>query len=248
VTALLRAELLKLRTTRSAIAYPAVLALLAGLGAAAQVGAARDAERPPDFQPELVAIASIAALVAFVLGIVAVTAEFRHGTITPTFLTTPVRERVLAAKGLVCSLAGGAFAVGAIVVVAAVAVPWLLALDVPLALDDGDVWTRALRVTLAVALWGALGVAVGAVVHSQVGAILGAFGWLLVLEPLVGGLLSLAGLEGAGQYLPGSALDAIAAPPEEELLGFWPGLGLSALYLAALGALGVLRTRRRDVS
>lgn len=250
MSALLAAELLKLRTTRSRFVYPLVAVLLTGLATAGTIGASRDAERFGEgFQPDLVGTASVAGLLALVLGIVSVTGEFRHGTITPTLLVAPVRERVLASKAVAAVLAGVAFGVVAVTAVAAIAVPWLTALDVPLTLGDGDVWTRALRVLVAAALWGALGVAFGALVHSQTAALVAALMWLLIGEPLLGALLTIPDWRSAQRFFPGQALDAVSSPASsEELLGPWAGLGVALVYVAVLGALGVARTRSRDIT
>ena len=99
VIALVRSELLKIRTTRGWYAYLVVIVLLAGIAVAAAIGSADDSRRSElDFQVEFIEAAGFAALLAIILGITAVTTEFRHGTITPTLLVEPVRERVLAAK------------------------------------------------------------------------------------------------------------------------------------------------------
>ena len=44
--------------------------------------------------------AGFATIFALLFGIVVVTAEFRHGTITPTFLVTAARTRVILSKGV----------------------------------------------------------------------------------------------------------------------------------------------------
>jgi len=249
MTELVRSELLKLRTTRAVLAFPLVLVILTALAVAAEIGSSGDAERRgEDFLPDLVASAGFAGVLALILGIVSITAEFRHGTITPTFLVAPVRERILAAKAGAVLAAGTLLAVAGIAVVAAVALPWLAAIDVPLALGESDVWTGVGRLVLGAALWGVAGVAIGSIVHNQVGALVGALLWLLVVEPLAGLLIDLLGSQDGGRFLPGRAFDAVSAAPGDDVDPFWPGLGLSLAYLAALGALGALRTRRRDVT
>ena len=101
MTALVRSELLKVRTTRGWWAYLIVIVLLVGIGTAAEVGSRSESERTGlDFQFALVDLVGIASLLAIILGITIVTTEFRHGTITPTLLATPGRERVLAGKAI----------------------------------------------------------------------------------------------------------------------------------------------------
>lgn len=247
MSALVGAELLKLRTTRAWIGYLLALALLTGIGVAAQIGSAVDVELGErGFQLDLVETASVSGLIALLLGITSVTWEWRHGTITPTFLATPRRERVVAAKLLAAALVGGALAVAAVLVVLAVAVPWLAAEGASLSFD-GATWGRIGRLFLAAALWGAIGAAVGSLVHSQVGALVGAIIWLVLGEALVVGLLGLADVEGVGDYLPGQALGALDGSTDDGLPA-WAGAAVGVCYLCVLGLLGALRTRRRDVT
>jgi ABC-2 type transport system permease protein len=246
---LMAAELVKLRTTRAVLVYPIVLVAITALGAAGQIGGADDVSRRSDtFQSDLFDVAHFAGILAIILGITSITAEFRHGTITPSFLVSPVRERLLAAKTAVSAAAGVALGVGATLAVAAVAVPWLGALDIPLGLGQADVWTHIARLVVAAGLWGAIGVAVGSIEHSQVGALVGALVWLLIAEPLVQAGLGVLDLDGAGRLLPGRVLDAVATASDDDALAFWPALGLAFAYLALLGGLGALRTRGRDVT
>ena len=181
------------------------------------------------------------------LGIVLVTGEFRHGTITPTFLVTPVRERVLAAK-LAFGVAGGiALAVLALLIVAAVAVPWLLALGDPLSLD-GDTVQKAAEVVLQAALWAALGVAIGAAVQGQVAALLGTLIWVLVAETLISALLSVLDLDRVARFLPNAALSAVVGEGADDRLTFVPALLVSLGWIALVGTIGLVRTQRTDVT
>jgi hypothetical protein len=250
VTALVAAELVKLRTVRAFWGYLLAVAALAAIGAAGTIGSATEGDRAADtFPVDLAEVASVATLIGLVLGIVLVTAEFRHGTITPTFLVTPVRERVLAAKAAAGVIGGIALGLLALAVVAAVAVPWLLALG-DAASPGGDVVEAAGRVVLQAVLTALLGVAVGALVHGQVAALIGALLWFLVAEPLVGALLGVLDLDGVPPYLPTRAIDAIVGGDTagSDALGFGTALLVSLGWIAAIGALGVARTRRTDVT
>jgi ABC-type transport system involved in multi-copper enzyme maturation permease subunit len=248
VTALVAAEYRKLRTVRSFWGYLLALLALAGIGAAGTIGGATEAHRAEDsFFPELASVAGVSTLIAIVLGIVLVTGEFRHGTITPTFLVTPVRERVLAAK-LAFGVAGGiALAVLALLVVAAVAVPWLLALGDPLSLD-GDTVQKAAEVVLQAALWAALGVAIGAAVQGQVAALLGTLIWVLVAETLISALLSVIDLDRVARFLPNAALSAVVHEGADDRLTFVPALLVSLGWIALVGTIGLVRTQRTDVT
>lgn len=248
MTALVAAEYRKLRSVRSFWGYLLALIALAGIGAAGTIGSATDETRAGDaFLPDLASVAGVSTLIAVVLGIVLVTGEFRHGTISPTFLVTPVRERVLAAK-LAFGIAGGiVLAVLALLIVAAVAVPWLLALGDSIALD-ADTVQNAAEVVLQAALWAALGVAIGAAVQGQVAALLGTLIWVLVAESLISALLSVIDLDGVSKFLPNAALSAVVGDGADDRLMFGPALLVSLAWIGLIGATGLVRTLRTDVT
>jgi ABC-2 type transport system permease protein len=249
VTALIRSELLKVRTTRGGWAYPILIVLLAGLAVVGDIGSAAELERDAlDFQLGLVDSTGIAALLAIILGITMVTTEFRHGTITPTFLAAPRRERVLGAKSIATGILSLLFAILALAIVAAVGIPLLSALGAELHLGDGELATRAVQGLLLVVLWGLLGLAIGTAVHSQIAGLVGTLLWVFLAETLLIGLFGLIDVDGAAAYLPFQALDAADGTGGEDLLRYWPGVGVSLAWIAAVGAVGVLRTLRRDIT
>jgi len=248
VSALVRSELLKVRTTRGWWAYLIVIVLLVGAAVAGDTGTADDVARSLlVFQLGLVEAAGFAALLALILGITLVTAEFRHGTIAPTLLAAPKRERVLAAKTLAASTVGLFFGVLALLVVAAVALPWLALVGAEIQLGS-EIASRAAATILGVVLFALIGVAIGSAVHSQVAALVGTLLWVFLGETLLEGLLGLLDLDGASSYLPFRALDGADGTRGNELLGYWPAVGVSLAWIAAVGAAGVARTRRRDIT
>jgi ABC-type transport system involved in multi-copper enzyme maturation permease subunit len=248
VSALVRSELLKVRTTRGWWGYLIVIVLLVGAAVAGDTGTADDADRSLlQFQLGLVEAAGFAALLALILGITMVTTEFRHGTITPTLLAEPSRERVLAAKTLAGSMVGALFGVLALFIVAAIALPWLSIVDAEIHLD-GEIGTRAAATLLGVVLFALMGLAIGVAVHSQVAALVGTLLWVFLAETLLLGLLGLLDLDGAISYLPFRALDGADGTGGEDLLRYWPAVGVSLAWIAAIGAAGVARTRRRDIT
>lgn len=249
MTALVHSELLKIRTTRSWYAYLAVIVLLVGVGVAGEVGTAPDERRSElAFQLGLVESAGAAALLAIILGITIITTEFRHRTVTPTFLAEPHRERVIAAKGVAGILVSLAFALLALVVIAVVGGSWLTAVGAEIRLGDGDIGVRAAQMFVMAVLWVLLGVAIGSVVQSQVAALVGTLIWLFLGETLLLGVFGLLDVDGLASYLPFQALDAVDGTGGESLLSYWPAVGVSLGWVALLGAAGVERTRRRDIS
>ena len=248
MSAFVRAELLKVRTTRGWWAYLIVIVLITGIAAAGQVGSATSEERgTSEFMADLVGSVGLSGLLALILGITIVTTEFRHGTITPTFLAAPRRELVIAAKSIATTLVALGFALLSLLVVAVVALPWLAIVDATTDLD-GDVATRGAEQFLAVVLSGLMGVAIGLVVHNQVAALVGTLVWIFVVENLLWGLFALLDVEGAVQYLPFRALDATGGGGGDQTLSSGPALAVSIAWIALIGAAGVVRTRRRDIT
>jgi ABC-2 type transport system permease protein len=248
VTALVQAELLKVRTLRSWWIYIVAILLLVGVAVAGDTGANPQAHDRLDFQIGLVESAGFAALIALILGITIVTTEFRHGTVTPTFLAAPVRERVVAAKAVAGALVGILFAGLALALAAAIALPWLAIAGAQIHVLDSDVGTRAAQVVLSCVLWALIGVAIGTLVQSQVAALVGTLIWAFLGETLVWGLFSLLDLDGAAAYLPFRALDGADGTGGEDMLSYWPAVAVSLVWIATLGAAGILRTRRRDIT
>jgi ABC-type transport system involved in multi-copper enzyme maturation permease subunit len=241
---LLGAELLKLVTTRLLFWLGLLVVGLEVLVIALHVSHdSLDSLAEPRNQRDVVSIAAVSALISLILGIVSSAGEYAHGTISHTFLVSPVRERVVAAKlaaaglgGAALALLSGAFAWGFSALL-------LSARSVTLHLASGDVLRVLLGTILAAAITGALGVAFGAVMRRQTPAIVVALVWLIVGEPLI----SIAGVQ---QYAPGHAVAAVveAGGQSSELLGFWAGLAVVLAYVAAFGAVGTLAVTRSDVS
>jgi hypothetical protein len=248
VTNLIAAELLKFRTTRGWIGFMLTLAALTGLAAAGTVGASHESQlQTIQLSRDIVSSALFATLVVFVIGILSVTSEWRHGTVTRTFLVTPRRERVLIAKEVWIVLLGLVLAVIALVLTLAVAIPWLAFRDAAFEMDSSVAGLGG-RVLLATILWGALGVGVGALVQNQTVALVGAVIWVLLVEALIGVLFGLIDIEGVADYLPGQALAAFDGTGDEGALSTWAGGAVGLAWVIVLGALGGLRMSRQDVT
>jgi hypothetical protein len=247
MSALVGAELLKLRTTRAWIGFVLIVVALSGISSAAAVGSAQDSVLgTSELSREILSGALFASLIAFLIGVMSVTSEWRHGTVTRTFLVTPRRERVLVAKELSILLVAFGLAALGIAIALVVAVPWLFVENSSLALSD-DLVPLIGQIVAASMLWGALGVGVGAVVQSQTPALVGSILWILLVEALIQALLGLIDLEAVAHYLPGQALSAFDGTLDEGL-PVWAGGVVGLAWVAALGALGYVRMSRQDVT
>ena len=241
----LTAEALKLTTVRGAFVLLFAVLVLAGLAVVATVA---DPFGAPVDASGLAAAAGAPLVLVALLGVLLVTTEYRHGTIVRTFLVAPARERVLATKLAVGALGGVLFGLAAVALALVVAVPWLHARGEPLALDVS--LAEALgRLLLAFALVSALGVGFGALVRSQVAAIVGVFAWFFIVEPMLNVLpllaLSEETVERFARFLPAAALGALAG--DSPSLSFAPALGVSLAWVTGV-ALAALLSLRRDVA
>ena len=249
MTALIRSELLKIRTTRSWWAYLAFIVLLTGIGVAGEIGASDGAERSTlGFQSGLVDTIGVAVLFAIILGITIVTTEFRHGTVTPTFLVEPRRERVIVTKAIAAIVVAIGFALLSLAILVAVALPWLTIVDAQTHFGDAEIAKHVGKQLLSAVLWALMGVAIGAVVHSQVAALVGTLIWIFLGETLLVGAFGLLDADAVAAYLPFHALDAADGTGGENLLSYGGGIAAALGWVALLGAVGTLRTRRRDIS
>jgi ABC-2 type transport system permease protein len=187
----------------------------------------------------------VGALFAALLGALSMTTEIRHGTIRATFLVTPQRGRVVAAKVVVNTLLGAGFGLAASALAAAVgtAALWVRGIDVRL--DGGDEALLVVGGAAAAALWGAIGVGIGAVVRSQVPTVVGIAAWLLFVEGLLAGdALDLD----AARFAPGAAAEAISGQDPGTLLAPWLGALILVAYAGIAVVAGWVATTRRDVT
>jgi ABC-2 type transport system permease protein len=246
MTRLIRAELTKLATTRLIYGMAAAMAAFAVLTVAANILDRQGA--PPlsaDNLPMLIGgPVTLLSGAALLLGILGMAGEFRHQTVTQTFLVTPDRGRVVAAKLVAYSLAGIALTLTILAVTAAVASGWLAAKGITPSLLDARLGRVLLGAVLAAGLCGLVGVGVAALVRNQVAALVGVAVWVLLVEGL---LMSLLNAPDLGKWLPSAAAAALTNPGGGQLSRLAGSL-LLAGYALALALAGTRLVVRRDIT
>jgi ABC-2 type transport system permease protein len=240
---IVRAEIQKLRTTRTPWVLFASAQLLVVVGIS---GVMLDSDGAATAETQRLAVSHIGlvSLFALILGVLAVAGEYRHRTITDTYLTTPHRGRVVLAKLAVYTVAGAAFGVVAAITALVAAAVWLGVDGGSLAVSSGELWRTIAGGILWNAAFGAIGVGVGALITNLMGAVAAALAWMALIEGLVAPLVG-----ELRHWLPfalGSALDvlptAVDGPPQ------WvAGLALAG-YAAVFTAAAMVTTLRRDVT
>ena len=241
MTALVGAELLKARTTRTAFALALGLLAIVALFVTVQVFTV-DYDRTSTPTRDTLDATAFAPFFALLFGILATTGEWRHGTISQTFLVTPRREHVVAAKVVSGALVGVALAAVASALALLIAV-----IGVPSqggTLDGGEAAGFVAKLVLGGVLWGALGAAIGGVLSNQIGAVIATLVELFVVESIVVGIRP-----HVGQWLPGQAMfNGVLAHGDGDHLSPAAGTLVTLAYVAALTAAAALLMPRRDVT
>jgi ABC-2 type transport system permease protein len=247
MTRLVRAELLKLRTTRTTAGlFALTVATTALIMTAVMLLAGRPGQPAvePGILPDLVVVAKGPLVVfALILGVLGMSGEFRFGTATPTFLVTPNRGRVVAAKVVAGALAGAALAAASAAVALGLGLPWLLAKGVGITVVDADVAARLLGLAATSALHAVLGVGLAALVRNQVVAIAAGLLWMRVEDSLP----AVLNRPGLGRWLPEGAASALIGPGAATL-PMWAGGLLFAAYGLAFALIGTRLVVRRDLT
>lgn len=274
---LIKAELLKIRTTSTWWIFGLILLPLWALAVLYNWGTANitsgidtnNADVPAD-QAELVRVTGeavnvattlytsgqfLGVLLVMLLGAIIVTNEFFHLTATTTFLTTPHRERVILAKLAAAVLLGLLFWL-ITTILNLIVVPLVLNnLELPAQLGEPAIWRAIGLNALAFALWAIVGVGAGVLIRSQLGAaltlsiayVIGSFGASLVFYLLTEYVADW--FSKLQVLIPTTASTLMISGTE--LPGNpprWVGAVVLVGYAVITGVIGTMIMKRRDVS
>ena len=243
--ALLLAELLKLRTTRSFIALTAV-AVATSVLLVVLVSVLTE----PSEEDVLVDVftADTSSLFILLLAVIGTSGEWRHRTITSSLLAAPDRLRFLAAKTVAFAVAGVVMSVVISTVIAIVGLTILSIRDLPVP-EAGELAAQVGRNAIPAALLGAFGVTIGGLVRNQAAAIVGVLVIGLAIEPVIAGLAPDVGRFGPIGVLPGAAADDPSTDSgfDEEYLA--PGLAVLAMlaWISVTFVVSAALLRARDL-
>ncbi|QNN51528.1 ABC transporter permease [Nocardioides mesophilus] len=260
--ALVRSELHKIFSTRlwwglllGAVVYTGLSAVAAAATAGMEPGAGQAASPPLGTAAAYRGVYASsmfggAYIFAMILGITGMTGEYRYQTITPTFLVTPRRSRVVAAKMVANLLVGLGYAAAALLSALAFGALTITIRGEALGLGADRLWSSVALAALAIALWTLLGIGIGTLIRNQVAAILIAVFVTFLVEPLATYFLSAADLDAVVKWLPTNASAALTSPASTILdyLDWWVGGIVLLGYAALLAGLGMLLSVRRDIT
>jgi ABC-2 type transport system permease protein len=240
----IKAELLKIRTTRTTIGLILgmvvlilLITLLTGLLTHPSGLASKEDQR------QLLSLSSITGVFSALAGVLLVTSEYRFGTIRPTILFNPARSHLLTAKVVAGALAGLAFGIFGEAIGWAIGYAILDGRGITVVLSSSDILLLTLGGLAGAALWGAIGAGLGAIIHNQVGAVITLLAWGLVVDSLLFGLVP-----SVGRFTPGRASDALMGLRVHHLVS--PGAGAITLiaWAGALAVLGIALSVRQDIN
>lgn len=259
MTRLVRAELLKLRSTNAWwLLLGLALAYCLLVSGAFAIAGSRGAGSPDLHSAAGLGVVygwvSQAYAFTLILGVLGVTTEYRHMTITATLLAVPRRGRLLAAKLLAYLVAGFGYAVVIVGVTSGFAAVVLTVRGLPVTVPGLDLPRTLLGGVLTITLYAPMGLAVGALVRNQVAAIVGTLIYFWWVESLLIFLVP-----DVGRWLPGGAAQAMlhvdlgavagqGTPAGGGPLSWWAGAGVFVAYAVVLTAIGGRVTLRRDVT
>jgi len=287
MTGLLRAEARKLRTIWSTYVLYGLVVILDcafGFGVALAPGGRRGGTAgivphgSTQWFTNVLSVLDNSRLLALVLGVLIITGEYRHKTVTPTFLAEPRRGHVVAAK-LAIGFAGGV-ALGVLTMLTGLVTGLVLvATKVHSCLTSAGVkqgmsqavcraqsgvyyvatthtlwhdWSRiAAGVILGTGLFALYGIGLGALLKNQIVAIVVGLIFTLVVESIIGAIWPTI-----GEYLPGQAATALEdaarttgfGASSNQLLPWWGGAIMLLIYGITLAVLGTMTTLRSDIT
>jgi ABC-2 type transport system permease protein len=245
VSALLKAELLKLRTTRT---FVALVAAALALSLLVVVLTALLGKHFTERDVKSLFTADFTGLFILLLGVMGMAGEWRHRTITGTVLAAPDRLRLLAAKVIAYAAAGALLSLIVTLTIMVVGTIILAARGVP-TIGVADLLDVLWRNLVVAALLGALGVGIGGLVRNQVVAIVGILIVAFAVEPTLFALVPDVGRFAPTSNAPSGIIHANPFGDQSTTDLLTPGiavlvmLGWIGLFFAAAGA----RLRRFDL-
>ncbi|MFD8983564.1 ABC transporter permease [Streptomyces sp. NPDC059564] len=238
----LHSEWIKIRSTRSVLAsLIAVFVATAGLTVltAAAIGTSQPGALGEDRLLGAFFGINFGQIAAVAFGATAFAGEFRNGALRVSLTAVPNRTRLYLSK--VAAVAGPAFVVGQITGLVTFTAGQAFMGEYALALGDPGTLRAVFGSGVYLTLIALLSAGLTALVRSGTLVMSLLIPFLLIVPFVVGQVA-----EGAGQFMPDRAGQAVMRMEAEGALGPWTGLGVTALWAIAALTAGWLALRRRD--
>jgi ABC-2 type transport system permease protein len=243
---LIRSEVLKLRTVRGPWLLLATGPVLVIAGISGLVVSGTNVHDPAA-QAKALSHVGLTSIFTLLFGILAVAGEYRHRTITDTYLSTPARGRVIGAKLVVYAALAALAGVMSTLVGLAVAAAWWADKGASFGWGDSAMWATIGGGIAWNTIFAAIGVSAGALIRNLVGAVAAALAWIALVEGVVGQLIG-----NLARWLPFYAGQALGAGGTamlpEPLLSRLGALVVLLAYTAIFTLAAITISVRRDVT
>ena len=246
--ALIRSEWLKLRTVRSNITmscFAVALPLLITLLTTAFIGI--DSVDDQIVSAVLSGSGSLSVLLFGIIGVLAITQEYSQGTIRLTLAANPRRTRVFVAKGIVLAILSGGLTAFIILVGNTAGEAILDSRGAVGKLSNDKMGQAYLGMIILSILVSLLGMAIGTLTRNPPSAVTVLVLWPLLLESLIGGLLSIAISDEIFKWMPfQTGLIALQLEDSDMDFGRWGSVGYFGLWILGLSLFAHTVFKRRD--
>jgi ABC-2 type transport system permease protein len=250
---LIHAEFLKLRTTQVWFWLLMATVAVAALLVVAQLAPSGNVTTPADVANLFASSSEPLYILVFVLGVLGVTTEFRYQTITPTVLQTPSRWAIVTAKLITYAIVGIGYALVAVAIQVAMAVPWLDAKGgVTVDFGDPDVRRAIIAMFGVLALFAIIGLGIGALLRNQIVAVVVGIVFLALIQNI---LLAIPVVKYAYAYMPAGAANAMLTTNVHAsdlngvtLLPPLGGVGVLLLWAFVPAFVGAAYSMTRDIT
>jgi hypothetical protein len=240
MTAMISAELLRLRTVRSHLWFALVLIVLVAANAAPFLNGAPTTTEDVELQIRGLVLISAVGVAAYSAYVVA--EEFKRGAVAMTYLVHPARSRVTLAQTITYAAVSAAFAVIAAGVALAIALPVAAGEGIATGFGSADIALVIAGSAVGGAVLGAAGALVGVATRHSGAAMTVVIVWNFAETFATGG----GTRDGVGSYLPFQLVGAAAGLSDD--VAALPAMALLIAELALL-ALAVRRwALRRDLT
>ncbi|PRW61897.1 hypothetical protein [Actinopolyspora mortivallis] len=190
-------------------------------------------------------------IVVMVMAALAVTTEYRFGTIRATFQAMPNRVAVMLAKTAV--VAALALLIGELAAFGSWGMGWVFAPDQSLALDTAAEWRQVAGPGLVFAGAAVFALAVGILVRQTAGAVTLVMIWALLAESLIQLIPTIGDdiyewlpFAAAFRFMSGGGNSPMSQPLSEMPIGPWPSLVYFLAIAFGLLVVSLVTVHKRD--
>ena len=197
-------------------------------------------------------------VLVMLLGILVITNEFQYQTATATFLTTPHRTRVVFGKLAAAIGLGFLFWLVSQAISLTAGLIFFNNVDLTNSLGEWAVQRAMLFNLAAYLLWAVFGFGLGTLIRSQIGSVvtgmiiylvgyIGAIGVFILIRTYI---IHRDGVLTAAVSMPSIATQVMISPDKlyEQSPPWWVGALVMIGWSVLAGLVGILLTRRRDIS